>query len=765
MSDILNLSLENEQELTSSEEVTPDDAEELEVYKRAKRFNALQLLSGGHIDSLEQFVKEHYGTYGLQRLKIGDFILKLFKYIPNNDLRLVLSCTKSASVVIATAGAGKTTALQLLILVDKLLDKALKIDKLKPMEIDGTTVKLSRILYLNYNRHNVEPITIRHKTMCASLNKAMKEADRVSDDIESSTVHAFCHHWLESFSAELNLPECKIMDKSTKEKIWNAIISPRWKKFYSEDEDSCITYEIMDELYVYKTESSMEWEEFFESSKFVDSGLIPEFVKACLKKYDSMKRQMGVYDFTDYLLVMLDVLRNHPEIKERIQSRYSLIIADENQDFSKLMNELILELYSPSNNKLVVVGDPDQVIYQFKGVSPDNIVWLSENLDNVELMGIDTNYRCPNVIVDAAKRILDLNILRFEKPIECVKSGGTIWTHPLALKEEQSISVISLLRKLGPDAWPHTVVTYRNNISSIVLAEDMYYAGIPMRTLEGSRPFTNRVFQQITRLLRALRDKDNFELNKELYRLLPISKNEWLKILEYNRSIRKNHLYDLEVPTELPRGFIDVFKVLFRVANIIDKAPVSDFIDSIIRFYRTYYFDFLLKSSTEIDDSNVQELYLERTLKFYKRPMTFATMCDELVRNNRDDYGGVVLSTFHGLKGLEFDYVIAVDFNDRIFPNYASIESKYSRNTAIVEKESENRLCYVLVTRAIKELHLFYQQLDPSYYLHILVPTSNSNEDKEVITLGQVSGESGESFSAKRNFIQRLIGGDNDCPF
>lgn len=735
--------------------------EDLEIYHKAERFKRLKLLSGNTVSGgVESYIEEHYGTLGRQRFAFAKFVMNALNYRPSADVLLMLSCTNHARVVIATAGAGKTTSLQIEILIDKMLDKALKLGELKPEVVEGTTVELPRILYLNYNKHNVKPIEQKHTAICSALNMHLKQGDGVDNSIESSTVHAFCHKWLTAFAGEVDLPPLEIISNEDKTNIWSAIIEPRWKRFYGGADNSTVDSTVLDELYTYKVESMLDWDEFFETAKFVDSGLRSDFAQSCIKKYDSMKRQMKLMDFTDYLILMIETLRANPKLKDKLQQRYRLIIADENQDFTRLMNELLLELYDPAINRLVVVGDPDQTLYEFKGVSPDNVVNLTERLSDVQLLGLDTNYRCPDKIVDGAKKILDLNILRFEKPINTVRTGGRIITHPLLYNEDQSEHVIKLLKQLGPAEWPNTVLAYRNNQSALVMLEELYYAGIPFKVLDDRRPFNNLVFRQLNTAIRALKEKDNFELNKSLFRFMPLTNDAWGKILEANRLQRKNHLHDIVCNwAEQPRGTDHALATLFRISEIVDTSAVSDYFPLLKKLYLDYYFNFKLRSANpRAPEQSVEMTHLDRASKFFNRPLTWDYMQKELSERNVDNEAGVTVSTFHGLKGLEFNYVLAIDFSETLFPNYANIEMKYAANTAIAEKEAENRLCYVLVTRAIRELHLFYPKSDPSFYVSILTKdgaVTKGSDTPPDLSMGTVTS-SDELLSSRLDFINRL---------
>lgn len=733
-------------------------SENLEIYRRAENFKCLQLKSGSTIGmDVLPYVKQHYGEEGRIRYTFAKFLMEHLNFVTSSDALLLLSCTSKARLVIATAGAGKTTSLQLDLVVSLMYDQLTHDYHLDPVMLDGTSVALPSILYLNYNKHNVQPILDRFQGLCRRVNKLVTE--EIPSDIESSTVHAFCHKWLQAFSSDVEVPELKIMDDTKKEQIWVAVATPRWKKYYGEDVPM-VDWQVLDSLYQYKTESMMSWEDFFLTARFVDADLNCDFVEKSIKKYDAMKTQMKLLDFTDYLLLMVNILRENDDLRARIQDRYKIIVADENQDFTTLMNELLLLLHNPEKNRLLVVGDPDQTIYQFRGVSPDNVVSLYQRLTDVELLGLDTNYRCPDKIVEAAKRILDLNVLRFEKPIRTVRTGGIVVPHGLSNRIEQVEQVLDTLKSIGEDEWSSVVIAYRNNRSSIELGEELYYRNIPFCILDDRRPFNNLPFRHIRSALQALYEKDSADFNKCLFRFMPVTRDFWEQVITMNAKQRRMHIDDLLLPRNLPFGTEQALQILRDISARIATSPCSDYAGALFALYEKYCYNFLMRNpAPAVGDEDAYALYLERSKKFWFRPYTYDYMLQELKERNVDRSGAITLSTFHGLKGLEFNHVIAIDFNESLFPNRAKLAQSYSPNTALEELESENRLCYVLVTRAIKSLHLFYARSDPSSYIEKLLGsgegTDESSEEVHNIVLSSPIA-AGSLNEARNNFISKM---------
>lgn len=104
-----------------------------------------------------------------------------------------------------------------------------------------------------------------------------------------------------------------------------------------------------------------------------------------------------------------------------------------------------------------------------------------------------------------------------------------------------------------------------------------------------------------------------------------------------------------------------------------------------------------LKSKLASYEESCEEAGEQPTLSGFLEEVALVADIDNL--DEESDY--VVLMTLHSAKGLEFSYVFLAGMEDGLFPSYMTITADDP-----MELEEERRLCYVGITRAMKELTL-----------------------------------------------------------
>ena len=128
-------------------------------------------------------------------------------------------------------------------------------------------------------------------------------------------------------------------------------------------------------------------------------------------------------DFDGLLTKSIQLLQEHPNIRERYQNRYKYILVDEFQDVNNLQVKL-LNLLSKESTQLFCVGDDWQSIYGFRGSEIAYIVDFKEHFADSELLTLNLNYRSTDPIVSASTEAIKKNKFQIPKEIKAVKRGG-----------------------------------------------------------------------------------------------------------------------------------------------------------------------------------------------------------------------------------------------------------------------------------------------------------------------------------------------------
>jgi DNA helicase-2/ATP-dependent DNA helicase PcrA len=123
--------------------------------------------------------------------------------------------------------------------------------------------------------------------------------------------------------------------------------------------------------------------------------------------YQDRMRHARMVDFKDLVIGAIELLQSNMKLREHLRARFRLILVDEFQDVDPAQFEL-LQLVAPpeSRPRLVVVGDPDQSIYGFRGTVPK---LLSEEFTTVyggATESLDECRRCAQEALDAGERLL-----------------------------------------------------------------------------------------------------------------------------------------------------------------------------------------------------------------------------------------------------------------------------------------------------------------------------------------------------------------------
>src|SRR5260370_5543846 len=129
---------------------------------------------------------------------------------------------------------------------------------------------------------------------------------------------------------------------------------------------------------------------------------------AAYKSYQERLSAAGMVDFRDLITEAIELVQSKDGLRELLRAKFRLILVDEFQDVDPAQFQLLQLLAPPASRpRLVVVGDPDQSIYGFRGTVPRLLGIDFPAVYGAATVSLDECWRCPQDALDARERLLD----------------------------------------------------------------------------------------------------------------------------------------------------------------------------------------------------------------------------------------------------------------------------------------------------------------------------------------------------------------------
>lgn len=373
--------------------------------------------------------------------------------------------------------------------------------------------------------------------------------------------------------------------------------------------------------------------------------------------YEQLKRDRGMIDFEDVLLLTVGILQDRHDIAEQIRAQYQHFVVDEYQDVSPLQQRL-LDLWLGERDSLCVVGDASQTIYSFTGATPEHLLNFRTRYPQATVVKLVRDYRSTPQVVHLANGLLN----------QAVRLAGWAAEHRLELISQRETGpdpvyaeypdepaeaegVAHRIRDLIAAGVPagEIAVLYRINAQSEVYEQALADAGVPYQLRGAERFFERREVQKAILALRgAARSGGNDPLLDD--------------VVELGSQVRAV-LSSTGWTAEPPAGSGAVRDQWESVAALVRLAE---------DFARTRPGATLADLTVELDERKAAQ--------------------------HAPTVQGVTLASLHAAKGLEWDAVFLAGLTDGMMPiTYAKTDEQV---------EEERRLLYVGVTRARSHLTL-----------------------------------------------------------
>lgn len=446
-------------------------------------------------------------------------------------------------------------------------------------------------------------------------------------------------------------------------------------------------------------------------------------IASVYKEYQATLRKNNALDFDDLIVKTVELFQNYPNVLEYYQERFQYIMVDEYQDTNTAQFKFVSLLASKYQN-LCVVGDDDQSIYKFRGANIGNILGFEQAFPGAKVIRLEQNYRSTGNILEAANRVIENNTERKPKRLWTENGAGDKVHFRQFLngfeEAEYVVGEITKARKNGDCDYKDCAVLYRTNAQSRLFEEKFLLANVPYKIVGGINFYARK---EIKDLLCYLKTISNAKDDVAVRRILNVPKRgigaaTVSKVQDYAEYMQVSFYDALRVAEEIPsigrslskiNGFVEFIQSLRSKEEVY---TVRELLEEVIRL--TGYVDELRAEGTDEAEARIEnideliskaEMYQE-TMEAQNEPATLSGFLEEIALvadidsvDPNQDY--VLLMTLHSAKGLEFPKVFLTGMEDGIFPGYMSISTGDPSDL-----EEERRLCYVGITRAMKELTL-----------------------------------------------------------
>ncbi len=577
-----------------------------------------------------------------------------------------------------------------------------------------TRVLTYRIAHLidkcGVNPWNILAITFTNKAAGEMRERVDKIVGYGSESIWVSTFHSTCVRILRRYIDRLGYDtNFTIYDTEDQKTVMKSVCQKLQldSKLYKERMLLNVISHAKDE-YISPNEFLLEAKGDFRQEKIAQAYV----------EYQKELKKNNALDFDDLLVKTVELFQSCPDVLEYYQNRFRYIMVDEYQDTNTVQFKFISTLARQYRN-LCVVGDDDQSIYKFRGANIRNILDFEKVFPDAKVVKLEQNYRSTQNILNAANGVIANNRGRKEKALWTENEQG----EPILFQQFQNgyeeaeyvSGEISKKVRKGEAEYQDFAVLYRINAQSRLFEEKFLYANIPYKIVGGVNFYSRKEIKDILAYLKTI---DNGKDDLAVRRIINVPKRgignvTLAKVQAYADSRDISFFEALEEAGEIPGLGKAALKIqpfvhlIHEMRLSLADMSMQDLIQAILD--KTGYAEDLKN-----EDTDESEARLENIDEFINKAVTYEEGAEEPnlsgfleevalvadIDSVEDGDNRVLLMTLHSAKGLEFPYVYLAGMEDGLFPSYMSIAA----DDPTEEIEEERRLCYVGITRAMKEL-------------------------------------------------------------
>lgn len=430
---------------------------------------------------------------------------------------------------------------------------------------------------------------------------------------------------------------------------------------------------------------------------------------------DFLQRQKATYtlDFTDLICFAIYMLNNFSDVKEKWQERLNYIMVDEFQDSSPIEVELI-DILSASFKNLMIVGDPDQNIYEWRGSDVKLLVDFDKNHEPTNTIYLNQNYRSTPEILNCANALIENNKMRLKKDLFTKNAVGDKVYHFHSKNDyDEMDTIIRIIKENVLNkgySYSDCAILYRSNFLSRIAEKKLLEKNVQYEIYGGVKFYQRMEILDILAYLKLIEYDDDVAFRRIVNkprRKFGRTKMNYISELKEKNNVSlfdclESNLDSNIIANSNAKEFVTFIK---NIRQKKEKMSIAEIVNEVSE--KSGYEKYIRELGDEERLDNLAEFkrIANEFEKDFGEKLTLAEFLQQISLQSNEDINekkdSVKLMTIHASKGLEFPIVFLIGLNEGIFPSSKTIEERKELGL-----EEERRLCYVAITRAKKQLYL-----------------------------------------------------------
>ncbi len=548
-------------------------------------------------------------------------------------------------------------------------------------------------------------------------NKAADEMRRrvevlVGRDVYVSTFHSFCARLLRREVRRIGRdPSFTIYDRADSLRVIRRIVKDR-----ELDPSTFAPREIMDYIAVHKDRV-----ETAADCRRDAIGIVEQTLADVYGRYEEALAACNALDFDDLLLKTLELFSGCPAVLQELQDTYLHVLVDEYQD-TNLPQHLIARALQGKHRNITAVGDPDQMIYTWRGARLENLMEFEEDFPGAHVVTLERNYRSSANILRVASHFISHNVYRRDKELRTEREDGeAVVVQGFADPFDEGRWVAGKVNELvRTGSTPREIaVFYRTKQQSLPLEDAFASLALPHQVVDSVGFFDRREVKDLRAYLQLLVNPRDDEAclrvintpargigQKALAGLQAEAGRRGRSLLEAAREAA-----GMDWLSARAKAAVAGFWELYRELSALESRTVADLIRKLLDM--TGY----VERQPDLERADAQEIvdmFIGYARQYDERSpdgglMGFleqAALVSDVDGWNAQA-SAVPFMTLHSAKGLEFDVVFIVGLEEDMLPHRRALEERI-QSTEKAALEEERRLFYVGMTRARHRLFVTY---------------------------------------------------------